>query len=167
MFPNLIKKYWHIVVLAIFCLTPLVWFIGRDSSTIINGLDTNFPLDPLIWFGRRFFVWNNIVNAGSDFSSSISGLFFHLIQVVPYLIGLSLRWVQVISVIFWFSAIVISSFILARVIVPKSKWSQIIIVVIYSYNTYLFNTWENVKVSNLSLYASLPLFIAITFLFGK
>lgn len=147
-------------MIILFCLTPVLWFLGKEKGVLINGLDTNFPLDPLLWFGRRLYVWNNIVNAGSDFSSSISGIFFHLIQAIPYLIGFSLRWVQVFSLVFWFSAIVLSALTLARSVVPKHKLAQIVFVVVYAYNTYLFNTWENIKVSNLALYASLPLFIA-------
>lgn len=164
---DLVKKYWYMSVLVLFCLTPLVWFLGQDPKIMINGLDTNFPLDPLVWFGRRFFVWDNIVNAGGDASSSVSGLFFHLLQAIPYFIGFSLKWSQIINLIFWFSAVVFSSFFLAKVIVPKSKLAQIIIVSIYSYNTYLFNTWENVKVSNLSLYVSLPLFLATIYLLSN
>lgn len=162
-----LKKYWYLMILVLFCLTPLLWFLGKNPGVLINGLDTNFPLDPLIWFGRRFFVWNNIVNAGSDFGSSSSGMFFHLIQVIPALFGLSLKVVQIISLVFWFSMVVISSSILARLIVPKNKAAQIILVLIYSYNVYLFNTWENVKVSNLSLVSSLPIFVAIVYYLSK
>jgi hypothetical protein len=158
-----IKKYWHLIFLGLLCLTPFLWFLGKNQGVIIDGLDTNFPLDPLVWFQRRFFIWSDVVNAGSDFSSSASGLFFHLIQVIPYLLGFSLRGVQLVSLVFWFSAIIFSSYTLARLIVPKSKLAQIVMVVIYSYNIYLFNTWENIKVANLSLVASLPLFVAILY----
>jgi hypothetical protein len=162
-----IKKYWHLVVLGLFCLTPLLWFLGKDPGVIINGLDTNFPLDPLVWFQRRFFVWNDIVNAGADSSSSTAGLFFHLIQFIPYLLGLSLRFVEIFSLVFWYSAVVISSFLLARVVVPKNKIAQIIFVAIYSFNIYLFNTWENIKVANLSLVSSLPVFVVIIYSLGN
>lgn len=156
----------HIIFLFLLCLIPVLWFVGR-GDVLITGLDTNFPLNPLAWFVRRFFVWNGVNNAGVDFSSSTAGLFFHFIQVVPYLLGFSLKYVEIFSLVFWFSAIVASSFILAQIIVPKNRISQIIFVTIYSLNTYLFNTWENVKVSNLSLVASLPLFIAIVYLWVR
>ncbi|KKR11069.1 MAG: hypothetical protein UT38_C0004G0027, partial [Microgenomates group bacterium GW2011_GWA2_39_19] len=80
-------------------LTPVVWFVGK-GNTIINGIDTNFPLEPVVWFLRRFHVWNNIANGGSDFSSSIAGVFFHLIQVVPYELGLGLQGSQIFSLVF-------------------------------------------------------------------
>lgn len=160
---KLIAKYWQPILLALFCLTPLVWFLGKDPGILINGLDTNFPLDPLIWFKRRFFVWNDTINAGVDFSSSTAGLFFHFIQVTPYILGFSLKNVEIFSMVFWFSAVVLSSFLLARIVVPKSKIAQIVFVAIYSFNIYLFNTWENVKVANLSLVASVPLFVWIIY----
>ncbi len=161
---NKYKKYWHIAVLALFCLIPLLWFFGKDPSILINGLDTNFPLNPLIWFTRRFFVWNGMVNAGVDFSSSTSGLFFHLIQFIPFSLGFSLRFVEIFSLVFWFSAVVISSFVLAKTIIPKNKIAQIVFVTVYSFNIYLFNTWENIKVSNLALISSLPLFVSVVYL---
>lgn len=159
-----IAKHWQSVLLGLFCFTPVLWFVGRDPNVLINGLDTNFPLDPLVWFGRRLFVWNNIVNAGTDFSSSTAGLFFHFIQLVPFVLGFSLKNVEIFSMIFWFSMVVASSFILARSITPRSKLAQIVFVALYAFNVYLFNTWENVKVANLSLVASLPLFIAVVYL---
>lgn len=159
-----IRKYWFWFVLTAFCLTPVFWFINKDLGVLINGLDTNFPLDPLIWFKRRLFVWNGTVNSGVDFSSSTSGLFFHLIQLIPYFLGFSLRSVEIFSLVFWYSAVVISSFVLAKTVVPKNRIAQIIFVAIYSFNIYLFNTWENVKVSNLALVSSLPLFVSTVYL---
>ena len=76
---NFIKKYWLVLLIGLLGLTPLIWFYGK-GSVFINGIDTNFPLDPWIWFQRRLYVWNSITNGGADFSSSTAGLFFHLIQ---------------------------------------------------------------------------------------
>ncbi len=159
-------KWFKYILLLCFCLTPLVWFKGHPLA-IIDGVDTNFPLNPLVWFLRRFYDWNDIGNAGSDFSSSVAGLFFHFIQLVPYLLGFSLHWVELISLIFWFSAIVLGSYFFARVILPKNSLAQLILVSLYSFNIYLFNTWENVKVSNLCLAAVLPAFLALLLAFDK
>lgn len=161
------RKYWQYILLGLLCLTPLLWFVGKGPQVLINGVDTNFPLDPLVWFKRRLFSWNSVTNLGSDFSSSTAGLFFHLIQVIPSLLDLSLRNIQIISLIFWFSAIVFGSFMLSKVVVPKNKIGQVIFVAIYSFNTYLFNTWENVKVSNLALVAALPIFVYVIYSWHK
>lgn len=164
-FINKILHSWNFIYLFFLCLIPLLWFLGR-GDILITGLDTNFPLNPLTWFLRRFFVWNGVNNAGVDFSSSTAGMFFHFVQLAPYLMGLSLKYVEIFSMVFWFSAIVFSSFFLSRVVVPNSKLAQVVFVTIYSINIYLFNTWENVKVSNLALVASLPLFIATVYLWA-
>lgn len=142
------------------CLIPLIWFYGR-SGVLINGIDTNFPLDPSQWFVRRFFVWNSVFNAGSDFSSSISGIFFHLVQVIPYKLGANLQLVEISSLIFWFATIILSAYIYSKVILPGAWLIQILFVVLYAFNIYLFNSWENVKVSNLSLVASIPIALAV------
>ncbi|MBI4039608.1 DUF3367 domain-containing protein, partial [Candidatus Daviesbacteria bacterium] len=44
---------------------------------------------------------------------------------------------------------------------------RIVPVALYAYNVYLFNTWENIKVTNLSLMAALPLALAVVNLFFK
>jgi len=157
---SFLKKNWHFVVVVILSLTPVLWFVGR-GDVLINGVDTNFPLDSLVWFKRRAFVWSSVANAGADFSSSTAGLFFHAIQAVPFFFGFSLQQVQIISLVFWFAAVVVSSFLFARQIVPKSRMAQLVFVALYSFNIYLFNTWENVKVSNLSLVVALPAFLAM------
>lgn len=156
------KLFQHLeyVILFILCLTPILWFWGKGDA-ILNGVDTNFPLDPYTWFQRRFFVWNGIVNGGIDFSSSVAGLFFHLLQVIPYKLGLGLQRSELLTLIFWFSAIVISAYILARAIFPKNKLICILFVVLYAFNPYLFNTWENAKVANLSLVAAIPASLAL------
>ena len=159
---NKIWNNWHTVILVALCLVPIIWFIGR-GDVLITGLDTNFPLDPLVWFQRRFYVWNGINNAGIDFSSSVAGVFFHFVQLAPYLLGLSLKNVEIVSLVFWFSAIVSSSYLLAKTILPKNKTPQLIVVILYILNIYLFNTWENVKVSNLALVTALPLIISIVY----
>lgn len=151
-----IKYIFPFVIVLIFGLTPLIWFLGKEGM-LINGVDTNFPLDPWVWFQRRFFVWNSVTNAGANFSSSTAGLFFHFIQVVPYSLGFNLQHTQIISFVFWFSLIVISAFLLARTIIPQKPLIQILFVTLYSFNIYLFNSWENVKVANLSLVAAIPL----------
>ncbi|QQS38607.1 DUF3367 domain-containing protein [Candidatus Woesebacteria bacterium] len=157
---QIIKEHWLTIIMFAMSLTPLLWFVGRPD-VIINGLDTNFPLDPLVWFERRFFVWNDTIGTGADATTSTSGWFFHLIQVIPHVLGFNLRHVQIISLVFWFSSIVFGSYYLSRTFLKNNKLAQLILVFIYTYNIYLFNTWENVKVANLAVMVGLPLFIGL------
>lgn len=161
-----IVKYAPFLIVFILGLIPIVWFVGKGNF-LINGVDTNFPLNPPTWFLRRFYVWNNILNTGADFSSSTAGLFFHLVQVIPYLLGFSLQMTEFISLLFWFLLIVLSSYFLSRVILPKRFLPQLLFTFFYSFNVYLFNTWENVKVANLSLTAGIPLALGILILLDK
>ena len=153
---NKIKYIFPFLAVLVLGLTPLMWFIGKEG-VLINGVDTNFPLDPWVWFQRRFFVWNSVTNAGANFSSSTAGLFFHFIQVAPYSLGFNLQHTQIFSFVFWFMLIVIAAFLFARTIIPRKPLIQLLFVSLYSFNIYLFNSWENVKVANLSLVAAIPL----------
>ncbi len=163
---QLIKRFfvfWSIIPFIFLGLTPIIWFWGK-GNVLVNGIDTNFPLNPPMWLMRRFYVWTDFPNAGADFSSSTAGIFFHLIQVIPYKIGLTLQHVQIVSLIFWFALIVFSSYILAKTIFPKRFLIQLLFSVLYTFNVYIFNTWENVKVANLSLIAAIPLVLSILIL---
>lgn len=155
-----------LLIIFLLGLTPVIWFYNKGDA-LISGVDINFPLAPVLWLQRRFFVWNDITNGGVDFSSSTAGLFFHLVQVILYQLGLGLQGVQLASLIFWFLLVVFSSWFLARVLFPKASLVQILFVVLYSFNIFLFNTWENIKVANLSLVSAIPLTLAILLLLRK
>src|SRR5258708_14826173 len=47
--------------------------------------------------------------------------------------------------------IVFAAYFFARAILPYKKIPQLVFVVLYAFNIYLFNSWENIKVSNLSV----------------
>ncbi|HWA52004.1 MAG TPA: hypothetical protein VG895_03060 [Patescibacteria group bacterium] len=151
-----IKKNIIVLFLIVLSLTPVIWFVGRPGI-LVDGVDTNFPLQPALWFARRFFAWTNITNAGSDFSAGSAGTLFHFLQFVPFKLGFSLQTVELFSFIFWFTLIIFSSWFLARLVFPKKNIPQMIFVILYSFNIYLFNSWENVKVSNLSLISAIPI----------
>lgn len=161
---KLISKYWLQIVLVLMSLTPVIWYIGK-TGYLVNGVDTNFPLDPIVWFARRFFLWNDIPNVGIDHSSSVAGTFFHLIQLIPFLIGVSLQNVQIISFVFWFSLIVYFSYLFSKTIFKGNKLAQILFVDLYTFNIFAFNAWENSKVSTLSLLVAIPFFLNLLTLY--
>lgn len=158
-----IGRYIKIGFLILLSMTPVFWFFHRPGI-LIDGVDTNFPLDPSLWFHRRFFTWTAVSNAGADFSASAAGTFFHLLQFVPFKLGLSLQIVELFSLLFWFFLIIFSSWFLARMFFPEKSFPQIIFVILYCLNIWFFNSWENVKVANLSLGAAIPLGVCLLFL---
>lgn len=154
------KINWLMVVLVLMALTPVFWFVNKGGA-LINGLDTNFPLDPIVWFARRFYVWNSVTNMGVDFSSSVAGLFFHLIQAIPFYFGASLQLTEILSLVFWYGMVVFGAYYGVSSFGKVSRMAKLLFVAVYAYNIYLFNTWENVKVSNLALVVALPLFLGL------
>jgi len=154
------RKFYKPIFLICLSLTPILWFLGRNGI-LIDGVDTNFPLNPSYWFLRRLFVWSAVGNAGSDFSASVAGTFFHLLQFIPFKLGLPLQGVELFSLLFWFALLIFSSWIFIKTIFPDEDIPQIIFVLLYSLNIYLFNAFENVKVANLSLICSIPLGITL------
>lgn len=150
-------KFWELLLffaVIVLGFTPILWFIDKGRA-LLNGVDINFPLDPMVWFVRRLYVWNSITNGGGDFSSSTAGLFFHSIQTLPFILGFDLQVVQIISLVVWFLLIVLSAYLFSKVVLLGNRVSRLLFVVLYSFNVYLFNTWESIKVANLSLMASI------------
>ena len=80
-----------------------------------------------------------------------AGIFFHIVQYIPYIIGFPLQVTQKISLVFWFGLIAFSAYIYSDNLVKNNRLLKILFVCLYSLNIYMFNSWENVKVSNLSL----------------
>jgi hypothetical protein len=141
-------------------LFPLLWFV-KYRTALIDGLDTNFPLDPTVWFVRRLYIWNDVLNGGLHFSSSVAGLFFHFLQVLPYSLGASLQAVEILNILFWSISIILAAYFFSKTFISKRFIVQLFFVSLYSFNIYLFNSWENIKVANLSLMVGLPLVLSL------
>src|SRR5258708_20713152 len=103
-----ISRFFKFFFLILLSITPVFWFFRRPGI-LIDGVDTNFPLDPSIWFKRRFFVWSAVSNTGTDFSASTAGTFFHFLQFVTYKLHFPLQTVELLSFLFWFSLIIFSA----------------------------------------------------------
>ncbi len=136
---------------------------------MVNGVDTNFPLDPLVWFKERFFVWNPAQNSGVDASASVTGLFFHGLQALLYLLGFSLINTEKLTFVFWFLMLGFSIYYLISVLQKVyfqslNNWWAIYLprltaVCFYIFNLYQFDVWKNVKVANLMLLVAIPLIL--------
>jgi len=147
---------------------PFIWL--RKPSFMINGVDTNFPLNPLVWFSERFYVWNPLINGGSDTSSSVSAIFFHGLQAFFYRHGFSLINTEKLTLIFWLLLLGFSIYFLFRTIQNiyfneiksfASYLAAISAVIFYVFNLFQMDVWKNVKVANLMLLIAGPLALAI------
>lgn len=160
-----IGRYWQYAVVVLFSLTPLLWFWGR-TDILIDGNDTNFPLDPVAWFRRRLYIWNDGLNGGQDAATTPAGLFFHSLQIFFFKFTNSLQITELLTFIFWFTVIPLSFYIFLRLVFKKfHQLPAIVGMTLYTYNIYLFNTWENAKVANLSLVVGLPVLLGL-FIYG-
>ena len=154
-----------IIAAIIFGLTPIIWFWGR-TGMLINGNDTNFPLNPVAWFLKRFYIWNDGLTGGVEASTAPAGLFFHALQVFFFWLTSSLQATELLTFIFWFTAIPLSFYLFLRLVFKKfNPLAAIVGMVLYTFNIYLFNTWENAKVANLALVVGLPALLGL-FIFG-
>ncbi len=152
--------YWDILILIIIGLTPLLWF---KSGFMINGGDTNFPLDPLSWFSNRFYLWNSQYNAGLEYYYAPGGIFFHALQTIIYSIGFSLIATEKIFVVLWFMAIAFSMYFLMTVLENRKpdRVARLTAVIFYCYNLYLMNPWAQIQSANLSAYVAAPIILAL------
>lgn len=158
-----LQSFFPEIFLFILSLTPLIWYI-RKPGYIINGTDTNFPFDPVTFFVQRLFVFQDTINEGIDWPTATSGVFFHGLQVLVFIFTKNLALTQALTSIFWFFLVLFSMYYLLGVLISKeNKAARLIGTIFYGFNIYLFNSWENIKVSNLSMIATTPLLLAFIY----
>jgi hypothetical protein len=152
----------ELLVLAALSFVPLLWF--HEPGTHINGNDTSFPLDPIIWFLGRLSMWRSQENGGDDWTIAAAGTFFHAIQAVFAIVGLPYRFAQAGSLIVWQALLLGSAYVLGRSILPgREAWPcRILLAVFYSFNTYMMSgaVWQNISAANLSGAVALPLILS-------
>ncbi|MFZ5799976.1 MAG: alpha-(1-_3)-arabinofuranosyltransferase domain-containing protein [Candidatus Omnitrophota bacterium] len=145
-------------------LTPLLWF---RPGYMINGSDTEYPLNPIKWFWEGFFVWNNNINGGGDYYAyAPAGIFFHSLQALLQFLGFSLIANEKIFFVFWFFLSGLSIYFLMAVLDRESpnRAARWFAVLVYLFNPYQFNTWSNCVSAQLAAYCFMPLGLAIIIL---
>jgi len=143
-------------LLLIFCLSFVV-FKWTKGNEVINGNDTNYPLLPARYFKQRLYQWNHTLGGGIDFAHGLAGLTWHGLQAVPSLFKLPLHLSQKTFLFFIFNAISFSFYFFISALLPKNKLAQLLGVVFYCFNPYLFNLWGNIQSANLCAYILIPL----------
>lgn len=155
--------------LTVFSFIPVLWF--KKPGFMINGVDTNFPLNPYSWLVQRLFVWNGNLNAGVDHSASISGIPFHSLQSIIFFFGFNVVSTEMVTLVIWFALGIFSCYFLFYVIdkvyfsgqknIWKEKLVRLIGVSVYTFNLYQMDVWKNVKVANLMLLIALPVVLGL------
>lgn len=146
----------HLEVFIIFCFS-LVVFGWTTKGEVINGNDTTYPLRPVEFFQQRLYQWNHTIGGGIDFAHGSAGLSWHGLQAIPSLFKISLTLSQKIFLLFLFNCVSFSFYFFISSLLPRNKPAQLLGVVFYCFNPYLFNLWGNIQSANLCAYILIPL----------
>ena len=161
-FSNGIKKYWEIIVIFFFSLTPLLWLKG---SEVIIGHDSGFRLNYLDHLRNLFFSWNPVQNFGADWGILKGFLIIQAPETFFSLLFGSLQVGERISFIFWFFIIGISMYTLINSFFPKKEFwiFRIFSSLFYMFNFFLLQGWFIAERAKFSLFAALPLTVLVLF----
>src|SRR4051794_17519987 len=97
-----------ILIFFLLSLTPLLWFKG---NSVIIGHDNVFPLQFNEFLSDRLYTWSVNHGLGYDQSSGVGSIVLHTIDSLPSLFGLSVQTTEKIVYVFWFFALLFSSFL--------------------------------------------------------
>ncbi|MDP2638254.1 MAG: alpha-(1-_3)-arabinofuranosyltransferase family protein [Candidatus Levybacteria bacterium] len=151
------NKLQDILFIFLVSLTPLLWF---RKNEIIVGHDNVFALNPLTFLQGRLFTW--VEHGFGQSQDLIMGTIpIHLIDAVPYVLGLSVQNTEKIVYVFWFFMMGISAYILASIINPRSRIFQLVAVLLYQFNFFILQAWWIGERTKFSAYTALPLLLAI------
>lgn len=148
----------------IFSLVPLLWF--KDGMILI-GHDNIFPLSIPDFLRDRLFTWSENHGTGYDQSAVPGSIFIHIIDSIPYYLGFDLQKNQKIVYVFWFFALLFSSFLLSLFLEKKryvtNGYFKYIFPVFYTYNFYVLQAWWIGERTKFSLMVALPLMLIVAF----
>ena len=155
-------KLLEILLLIIFGLAPLLWF---SSSQTILGHDAGLPIYPQVHFQDRLFSWTQRYAFGDDQVYALPGLFIHGLEALVSSTGLSVSWEQKVTFIFWFLLPGLTMFYFATKIEKKFslRYMALPAAIFYMYNHFLLQGWFVAERTKFSLYAALPLLVALLF----
>lgn len=150
-------KILEVLVIFFLSLTPLLWF---KEDAVIIGHDNVFALKPIEFLYGRLFAW---VDHGFGQSQDLimGTIPIHLIDAIPYILGLSIQATEIVVYVFWFFLIGFSVYVLASQFRTQSWVFRLLVVILYQYNFFLLQGWWIGERTKFSAYVAFPLILTV------
>ncbi len=150
----------EIIVIILLGLIPLLWFRGTE---VILGHDSGLPLSPIPHFLDRLYAWTVRFGFGNDQTYAIPGFFIHGLEALVSSLGFDLQSMQKITFSIWFVLPGVTMYYLGSRLEKKLKINFLSLpaAVFYMINHFLLQGWFVAERTKFSVYAALPLMIAI------
>lgn len=149
------RIFFDLLVILIIGLIPLLWF---KDNTVILGHDSGLPLDSLVHFKDRLYVWSQRFGIGTDQSYALLGAFFiHGFEALLSFIGFTMQQVQKIQFIFWFTLPGLAMYYFVYKIWPEKRYMALTAAIVYMINYYLIQAWFIAERTKFSIYIAFPI----------
>lgn len=156
-----LKKYWEILIILFLGLTPLLWY--KNPSSLALGHDMGFPVDPLVFFKDRLFLWTERVGLGWDQTLGSAAVLIHGLEALISSLGLSIFTTQKFVFIFWFVLPGLAMYyFISALHKDKSEWFiRLSASLIYMFNHFLLQGWFIAERTKISLLVALPIILGL------
>lgn len=151
------KTVVELLIILLLSLIPLLWF---RPGMMMLGHDNVFPINPKVFLEGRLSTWVDH-GFGQNQSLIMGTIPIHFIDALPSFLGFSVIDSQKIVYVFWFFAMTISMYILARVLNKESMVFRLTMVVCYVFNFFILQGWWIGERTKFSAYAAFPLVLAV------
>lgn len=154
------RRVFEIAFIIAIGFIPFLWFRGNE---VILGHDAGLPLSPLQHFIDRLYTWTVRFGFGNDQTYALPGIFIHGLEALLSYSGFNLQQMQKISFVFWFVLPGLSMYYLASRIEERMRiqFLSFFSSVFYMINHFLLQGWFVAERTKFSVYAALPIFVAI------
>ncbi len=160
------KKYIYFTLLLIFILGLIPFFSWFKNGMMVASPDTTLPFKMHEW-RQYFFAWNYQIGTGTEFLFDSSALIFNALPTFLQWLGISFIMAQRLQYVFWFMLPGFTMYYLMRTLTSEFSNKKVraatclLAVSFYMFNLYLEPIWLGFNKNNISLYAILPLLLAL------
>ena len=161
-FSNRIKKYWEIFIIFVLGLTPLLWY--KSPSSLALGHDMGFPINPIVFFQDRLFLWTDRVGLGWDQTLGSAATLIHGLEALVASLGFSIFDTQKIVFIFWFLLPGLAMYyFISTIHKEREQWFiRLSASLFYMFNHFLLQAWFIAERTKISLLIALPILLGLT-----